>query len=107
MRLRGTTREKPGKIMDRHLSRYRIDEQVLRQRHPGFFQPLETQEKNRSGGTGVANMKMTLRWFGEEYDSVKLWKIRQIPGVVGVISGLYDAVPGAVWARSEIRRHKG
>lgn len=52
-------------------------------------------------------MKMTLRWFGEEYDSVKLWKIRQIPGVVGVISGLYDAVPGAVWARSEIRRHKG
>lgn len=51
-------------------------------------------------------MKMTLRWFGEEFDSVKLWQIRQIPGVVGVVSGLYDAVPGAEWELSAIRRLK-
>lgn len=48
-------------------------------------------------------MKMTLRWFGEGFDSVKLWQIRQIPGVVGVVSGLYDAVPGEEWKISAIR----
>ena len=34
-------------------------------------------------------MKMTLRWFGEGNDSVELWKIRQIPGVTGVITDVY------------------
>ena len=31
-------------------------------------------------------MEMTLRWYGEGYDSVTLNQIRQIPGVTGVIS---------------------
>lgn len=51
-------------------------------------------------------MKMTLRWFGEGFDSVKLWQIRQIPGVVGVVSGLYDAVPGTEWGSGAILRLK-
>ena len=48
-------------------------------------------------------MKMTLRWFGEEFDSVKLEEIKQIPGVTGVITTLYDTQPGEVWSRSRIR----
>ena len=35
-------------------------------------------------------MKMTLRWFGKDFDSVTLQQIRQIPGVKGVITTLYD-----------------
>ena len=31
-------------------------------------------------------MKMTLRWFGKDFDSVTLQQIRQIPGVTGVIT---------------------
>ena len=47
-------------------------------------------------------MKMTLRWFGEGYDSVKLREIRQIPGVVGVITTLYNRQAGELWPREEI-----
>ncbi len=47
-------------------------------------------------------MQMTLRWFGTGYDSVELWKIRQIPGVKSVITTLYGKQPGEVWAKSEI-----
>ena len=47
-------------------------------------------------------MKMTLRWFGEGYDSVKLREIRQIPGVVGVITTLYNKQAGELWPREEI-----
>ena len=36
-------------------------------------------------------MIMTLRWFGKEFDSVSLKQIRQIPGVKGVITTLYDS----------------
>ena len=43
-------------------------------------------------------MKMSFRWFGEPFDSVKLWQIRQIPGMAGVISTLYDTKPGEEWA---------
>lgn len=47
-------------------------------------------------------MKMTLRWFGPNHDSVSLEQIRQIPGVKGVITTLYDKMHGEVWRRSEI-----
>ncbi|MCL2616017.1 MAG: mannonate dehydratase [Defluviitaleaceae bacterium] len=50
-------------------------------------------------------MQMTLRWFGPS-DSVELWKIRQIPGVVGVVTSLYNKAPGEVWIQDEIRAHK-
>lgn len=51
-------------------------------------------------------MKMTLRWFGTGYDSVTLDKIRQIPGVKGVITTLYSTKPGEVWTREAIHALK-
>ena len=51
-------------------------------------------------------MKMSFRWFGEAYDSVKLWQIRQIPGMVGIISTLYDTKPGEEWDLEAIRALK-
>lgn len=47
-------------------------------------------------------MKMTLRWYGSSYDTVTLEQIRQIPGVTGVITTLYDKQPGDLWTREEI-----
>lgn len=51
-------------------------------------------------------MEMTLRWFGTEFDSVTLQQIRQIPGVTGVITTLYDSVPGEVWPQEKIHTLK-
>ncbi len=57
--------------------------------------------------TGRNNeMKMTLRWYGSAYDTVTLEQIRQIPGVAGVITTLYDKQPGDLWTREEIRALK-
>lgn len=47
-------------------------------------------------------MKMTLRWFGSKSDTVTLEQIRQIPGVTGVITTLYDSVPGEAWELDDI-----
>ena len=41
-------------------------------------------------------MKMTFRWYGES-DPVKLEYIRQIPGMYGVVSAIYDVPVGEVW----------
>ena len=49
---------------------------------------------------------MTLRWYGSGHDTVKLWQIRQIPGVTGVITTLYDTAPGQVWPRDRIHALK-
>lgn len=51
-------------------------------------------------------MQMTLRWYGSKYDTVTLEQIRQIPGVTGVITTLYDKQPGDLWTREEIRELK-
>ena len=48
-------------------------------------------------------MEMTLRWYGSKFDTVTLEQIRQIPGVKGVITTLYDTSPGEVWSRERIR----
>jgi mannonate dehydratase len=40
----------------------------------------------------------TFRWFGPG-DRIPLAHIRQIPGVRGVVSALYDVPPGAPWTR--------
>ena len=47
-------------------------------------------------------MQMTLRWYGSKFDTVTLKQIRQIPGVAGVISTLYDSAPGEVWSLEDI-----
>ena len=51
-------------------------------------------------------MEMTLRWYGSKFDTVTLQQIRQIPGVKGVITTLYDTQPGEVWKREAIRALK-
>lgn len=48
-------------------------------------------------------MEMTLRWFGNGFDSVSLKQIKQIPGVTGIISTLYDTKPGEVWQLDRIK----
>mgnify|MGYP000036970595 CR=1 FL=1 len=40
-------------------------------------------------------MKMTFRWYGES-DPVKLEYIRQIPGMYGIVSAIYDVPVGEV-----------
>ena len=47
-------------------------------------------------------MKMTLRWYGPGFDSVTLEQIRQIPGVSGVISTLYDIPAGEEWPEERV-----
>ncbi len=46
-------------------------------------------------------MKMTLRYYGPN-DVIPLQYIRQIPGVKGVISTLYDTKPGEAWTREAV-----
>ena len=67
------------------------------------FQPTIEIDKKRKRRTF---MKMTLRWYGSKFDTVTLEQIRQIPGVTGVITMLYDKQPGDLWTREEIRALK-
>lgn len=48
-------------------------------------------------------MEMTFRWFGE-HDPIPLEYIRQIPGVRGVVSALYDTPVGESWSRDAVER---
>ncbi len=48
-------------------------------------------------------MYMTFRWFGPA-DPVPLAHIRQIPGVKGVVSALYDVPVGDAWPRARLER---
>jgi mannonate dehydratase len=46
-------------------------------------------------------MHLTFRWFGPT-DPIPLRYIRQIPGVTGVVSALYDVPVGAVWPKDRL-----
>ena len=48
-------------------------------------------------------MKMTFRWYGVD-DAVTLPYIRQIPGMSGIVSALYDVPVGDVWPRESLAR---
>ncbi len=50
-------------------------------------------------------MKMTFRWYGEG-DSIPLQYIRQIPGMTGVVTAVYDVPVGQVWEEEKIARLK-
>jgi len=51
-------------------------------------------------------VNMTFRWFGPA-DPIPLAHIRQIPGVRGVVSALYDVPVGAPWPREQLERLGG
>ncbi|MBM7621568.1 mannonate dehydratase [Bacillus tianshenii] len=46
-------------------------------------------------------MKLAFRWYGVE-DSVSLEYIRQIPGMKGIVSAIYDIPVGEVWPQEKI-----
>jgi mannonate dehydratase len=48
-------------------------------------------------------MQMTMRWFGTGYDPVPLKKIRQVPGISGIITTLYGVPPGEAWKKDDFR----
>jgi len=48
-------------------------------------------------------MQMTFRWFGPD-DPIPLEHIRQIPGVTGIVTALYDVAIGDVWPKSSFER---
>ncbi len=50
-------------------------------------------------------MKMSFRWFGDG-DPVSLQYIRQIPGMHGIVSAIYDVPVGEVWPVEQIRALK-
>ena len=47
-------------------------------------------------------MEMTMRWFGKDYDTVTLEQIRQTRYATGIITTLYNKLPGEVWNLDEI-----
>ena len=51
-------------------------------------------------------MEENWRWFGPD-DPIPLAHVRQIPGVRGVVSALYDVPVGAAWPREKLERLAG
>jgi mannonate dehydratase len=47
-------------------------------------------------------MKMTFRWYGES-DPVRLEYIRQIPGLYGIVSAIYEVPAGEVWPMEKLQ----
>lgn len=51
-------------------------------------------------------MKMSFRWYGND-DPVTLAAIRQIPGMHGIVTAIYDVPVGETWSIDKIRTLKG
>ncbi len=50
-------------------------------------------------------MKMSFRWYGDS-DPVSLAYIRQIPGIHGIVSAVYDVPVGETWPVDKIKALK-
>lgn len=50
-------------------------------------------------------MKMTFRWYGKD-DCISLQTIKQIPGMTGVVTAVYDVPVGEVWSQESINELK-
>ena len=50
-------------------------------------------------------MEMSFRWYGKT-DSIPLEYIRQIPGMKGIVSAIYDVPVGEVWPLEKIQALK-
>ncbi len=51
-------------------------------------------------------MNIVFRWFGEQDDHISLDEIRQIPGIDGVVTALYQIPVGEVWPLEDIKQLK-
>ncbi len=51
-------------------------------------------------------MKIVFRWFGPDEDKITLEEIKQIPGLYGIVSALYDVPVGEVWPEDKISNLK-
>src|SRR5438876_10093936 len=54
----------------------------------------------------MTTVQLTFRWFGET-DPIPLDHIRQIPGVAGIVSALYDVPIGDAWPRAKLEQLAG
>lgn len=50
-------------------------------------------------------MKLSFRWYGKD-DPVSLEYIKQIPGMTGIVSAIYDVPVGEVWPLEKIKELK-
>ena len=50
-------------------------------------------------------MQMSMRWYGGD-DPVSLQHIRQIPGVIGIVSALHGLKPGELWTVEQVAVHR-
>ncbi len=50
-------------------------------------------------------MKMTFRWYGEK-DSISLSDIKQIQGVSGVVTAVYDTPVGEAWSLDSLQKYR-
>ena len=50
-------------------------------------------------------MKMTFRWYGEN-DCIPLNYIKQIQGMTGVVTAVYDEPVGGVWSVEKLQKLK-
>ncbi|GEM46322.1 mannonate dehydratase [Deinococcus cellulosilyticus] len=50
-------------------------------------------------------MKLTMRWYGPQ-DSIPLHHFRQVPGVTGIVSALYNVEVGEVWPVELLQKHQ-
>ena len=48
-------------------------------------------------------MKMTFRWYGQDYDPIPLQHVRQIPGMTGIMGVLNQYPAGETWEKDAIQ----
>src|SRR5690606_41668446 len=65
--------------------------------------PAPTSDPGREE---VRRLVYTLRWFGPE-DPVTLAKLRQVPGLEGVVPALHDVPAGVAWTREGVAGRAG
>lgn len=51
-------------------------------------------------------MKIVFRWFGPDEDKITLDEVKQIPGIYGVVSAIYDVPVGETWPEDKITNLK-
>jgi mannonate dehydratase len=78
---------------------HHLDRVVQWRRHYDAWASKDQSQEARS------DMKMTFRWYGDS-DPVPLKHIRQIPGMQGIVSAIYDVPVGETWPVENIRALK-